>query len=218
MQLVRPGAEHLASYLAALERGWSYDNERGVEVAREELSRIHADAAAFLASMEDREAKGPPVTLPDGSAAKRLPGVRRWLWDGEFCGSIGLRWQPGTTALPTHCLGHVGYAVVPWKQRLGYAKSALRLILPEAKAVGLAYVEITTDPDNIASRRVIEANGGILVEHFIKPQQFEAGPALSHHIHMTAPNPSIPRLGATTPTRLTRRCSEPLASLRSSVR
>jgi predicted acetyltransferase len=137
MQLVRPGPEHLASYIAALERGWSADNERGVEATREELSRIHADAAAFLASMEDREAKGPPVTLPDGSAAKRLPGFRRWLWDGEFCGSIGLRWQPGTTALPPHCLGHIGYAVVPWKQRLGYAKLALRLILPEAKAVGL---------------------------------------------------------------------------------
>ena len=94
MQLVRPGPEHLPSYVAALEGGWSYDNERGVEAAREELSRIQADAAAFLASMEDREAKGPPITLPDGSAAKRLPGFRRWLWDGEFCGSIGLRWQP----------------------------------------------------------------------------------------------------------------------------
>ena len=170
MQLVRPGPEHLASYVAALERGWSADNERGVEAAREELSCIDADAAAFLASMEDREAKGPPVTLPDGSTVKRLPGFRRWLWDGEFCGSIGLRWQPGTTALPPYCLGHIGYAVVPWKQRLGDGKSALRLILPEAKAVGLPYVEITTDPDNIAAQRVIEANGGILVEHFIKPQ------------------------------------------------
>ena len=185
MQLVRPGPEHLASYVAALERGWSADNERGVEAAREELSRIQADAAAFLAGVEDREAKGPPVTLPDGSTAKRLPGVRRWLWDGEFCGSIGLRWQPGTTALPPHCLGHIGYAVVPWKQRLGYAKSALRLILPEAKAVGLSYVEITTDPDNIASRRVIEANGGILVEHFIKPQQFGCKPGLRFRITFT---------------------------------
>src|SRR5438477_150639 len=117
MQLVRPGPEHLASYVAALERGWSADNERGVEAAREELSRIHADAAAFLASMEDRDAKGPPITLPDGSAAKRLPGFRRWLWDGEFCGSIGVRCQPDTTALPPYCLGHIGYAVVPWKQQ-----------------------------------------------------------------------------------------------------
>src|SRR5467141_1570254 len=169
MQLVRPGPKHLASYVAALERGWSADNERGVEAAREELSRIQADAAAFLASMEDREAKGPPITLPDGSAAKRLPGFKRWLWDGEFCGSIGLRWQPGTTALPPHCLGHIGYAVVPWKQRRGYATSALREVLREAKAEGLRFVEITTDPDNVASRRVVEANGGVLVEEFVTP-------------------------------------------------
>ena len=185
MQLVCPGPEHLASYVAALKSGWSADNERGVEAAREELSRIHADAAAFLTSMEDREAKGPPITLPDGSAAKRLPGFRRWLWDGEFCGSIGLRWQPGTTALPPHCLGHIGYAVVPWKQHRGYAKSALRLILPEAKAVGLPYVEITTDPNNIASQRVIAANGGILVEHFIKPPQFGCKPGLRFRITLT---------------------------------
>jgi len=182
MQLVRPGLEHLASYVAALERGWSYDNERGLAATREELSRIHADAAAFLASMEDREAKGPPINLPDGSAAKRLPGFRRWLWDGEFCGSIGLRWQPGTTALPSHCLGHIGYAVVPWKRHLGYAMSALRLILAEARAVGLPYVEITTDPDNVASQRVIEANGGALIEHFIKPEQFGCKPGLRFRI------------------------------------
>ena len=182
MQLVRPGFEHLASYVAALDRGWSADNERGVDAAREELSRIQTDAAAFLTSMEDREAKGPPITLPDGSAAKRLPGFRRWLWDGEFCGSVGLRWQPGYTALPPYCLGHVGYGVVPWKQRLGYVKSALRLILPEAKAVGLPLVEITTDPGNIASQRVIEANGGIIIEHFIKPQQFGCKPGLRFRI------------------------------------
>jgi len=96
-----------------------------------------------------------------------------------------LRWQPGTTALPPYCLGHIGYAVVPWKQRLGYAKSALRLILREAKAVGLPYVEITTDPDNIPSQRVIEANGGILVEHFIKPQQFGSKPGLRFRIMLT---------------------------------
>jgi predicted acetyltransferase len=88
-------------------------------------------------------------------------------------------------ALPPHCLGHIGYAVVPWKQHRGYAKSALRLILSEAKAVGLSYVEITTDPDNIASRRVIEANGGILVEHFIKPQQFGCKPGLRFRITFT---------------------------------
>jgi predicted acetyltransferase len=46
-------------------------------------------------------------------------------------------------------------------------------------------VEITTDPNNIASQHVIEANGGILVEHFIKPQQFGCKPGLRFRITFT---------------------------------
>ena len=184
MELVRPGLEHLASYVAALERGWSADNERGIEAAREELSRIHADAVAFLASMEDREAKGPPITLPDGSTAKRLPGFRRWLWDGEFCGSIGIRWQPGTSELPPHVLGHIGYSVVPWKQGRGYATRALELLLPEAGAEGLEYVDLTTDTDNVPSQRVITANGGVLVERFAYPPQYGDREGLRYRIDL----------------------------------
>jgi predicted acetyltransferase len=45
----------------------------------------------------------------------------------------------------------------------------LREVLGEARAAGIRYVELTTDPDNIPSQRVIEANGGVLVEEFVKP-------------------------------------------------
>ncbi|MBT9500715.1 MAG: GNAT family N-acetyltransferase [Burkholderiaceae bacterium] len=184
MQLVTPSLEHLASYVQTLERGWSADSARAALVAQEELKKIADDAGAFLASQIDREARGEPVTLPDGSQVARLPGLRRWLWDGEFCGVIGLRWQPGTEALPPYCLGHIGYAIVPWKRRLGYATQALSQILPEAQALGLRYVEITTDPDNLASQRVIEANGGVLHERFIKPESFGSSPGLRYRIAM----------------------------------
>ena len=184
MELVWPAAEHLASYVAALERGWSADNERGATATRDELAKIDADPQRFVSSLVDREAKGDPVTLPDGSVVPRLPGYRRWMWDGEFCGSIGFRWQPGTAALPPHCLGHVGYAVVPWKQRKGYATLALRLLLVEAKAAALPFIEITTDPENIASQRVIQANGGVLFERFTKPAQFGSKPGLRYRIAM----------------------------------
>jgi predicted acetyltransferase len=102
----------------------------------------------------------------------RLPGFRRWLWDGEFCGTIGFRWQPGTSALPPHVLGHIGFAVVPWKRGKGYATRALALLLREAGDKGLAFVELTTDLDNAASQRVILANGGQLVERFRKPAAY----------------------------------------------
>ncbi len=183
MQIVKPAATHLPGYVAALNRGYSPDNVRGAVATQEILARIELlDADAFTASLEDREAKGPLVTLPDGTQVKRIPGFHRWMWDGEFCGSISLRWQPGTADLPPHVLGHIGYSVVPWKRRLGYATSALQQLLPEAREVGLPYVELTTDPDNGASQRVIEANGGVLVEHFTKPSQFDSTPGLRYRI------------------------------------
>jgi predicted acetyltransferase len=169
MHLVWPAAEHLPSYAAALQRGWSPDNLRGEAAAREELERIARDPEEFLRSLVDFDAAGPPIALPDGSRVQRLPGYVRWLWDGELCGSIGFRWRRGTEALPPTCLGHIGYAVVPWKRGRGYATQALREILPAARQEGLRFVEIATAPDNVASRRVIESNGGVLVEEFVTP-------------------------------------------------
>ena len=104
------------------------------------------------------------------------------MWDGEFCGVIGFRWQLGTEALPPHCLGHIGYAVVPGKRNLGHATAALALTLPLARAEGLRFVEVTTDPDNLASQRTIEKCGGVLFERFTKPAQFGGTPGLRYRI------------------------------------
>ena len=181
MELVWPSSAFLPGYVAALERGWSADSTRP-EAAKEELCKIAENAEAYLAEQVIREPHGDTVTLPDGSKVPRLPGYRRWLWDGEFCGLIGLRWQSGTHELPPHCLGHIGYAVVPWKRRRGYATATLRQLLPAARAEGLSFVEITTDPENIASQRVIEVNGGVLRERFTKPAQFGSTPGLRYRI------------------------------------
>lgn len=167
-RLIRPDTGALPQYVAALERGWSPSNVRGEALAREHLAAIAADPAAFLRHLHDPEAKDPPVTMPDGTQVPRLPGYTRWIWDGAFCGAIHFRWQPGTAALPSHVLGHVGYAVVPWKRGQGHARRALALLLPEARAVGLPHVDLVTDPENIASQRVILALGGRLVERFRK--------------------------------------------------
>lgn len=183
MCLVWPSREYLSSYVAALQRGWSPDNMRQ-EAGREELARIAANAEAFLASLINKTATGAPVTLPDGSVAPRLPGYSRWMWDGEFCGRIQLRWQPGTEALPPYCLGHIGYSVVPWKQGRGYATRALRDVLHEAADEGLRYVEITTDPDNVPSQRVIERNGGVLFEEFVALEALGGGRKLRYRVQV----------------------------------
>lgn len=180
MRLVIPSLDRLDAYADALRRGWSPDNVRLVEAPREELARIAGNPAAFVAWLDDREATGGPIVLPDGSTVPRLPGYRRWIWEdgreGGFCGSIGFRWQPGTEALPAHCLGHIGYAVPEWRRGRGYATRALALLLPEARKEGLRWVDLTTDPDNLASQKVITRNGGVLVKRFFKEPAY--GPAV----------------------------------------
>src|ERR1041385_2485982 len=183
-QLVWPAAAYLSGYADALRREWSPDNLRPQRAA-EDLARIADDPEAFLAAQVDREATGPAIALPDGSTVPRLPGFVMWMWDGDFCGSIGFRWQPGTTALPPYCLGHVGYSVVPWKRGRGYATRALGLLLPHARAEGLAHIELTTTVDNVASQRVIEANGGTLVGPFQPPAASDREQGLKFRIDLT---------------------------------
>lgn len=181
MKLVWPAEIYLASYVSALRQGWSPDNLRP-EAANEHLARIEQNPALFLAEQVDRDAKGPPIILPDGSTVQRLPGYARWMWDGEFCGSISFRWQPGTAELPPYCLGHVGYSVVPWKRNLGYATRALELLLPDTRHEGLPYVVLVADADNVASQRVIETNGGKLIERFRKSAEYGGAESLRYRI------------------------------------
>lgn len=158
MALVEPSLARLDEYAAALRRGWSPNNVR--DVSGEQLTEIAADPVAFVRQFT---VAGGTVKLGDGREVARLPGPVRWMWDGAFCGAISLRYVPGTEELPAHVLGHIGYAVVPWKRRLGYATQALRQMLPFAAGAGLRHVDLTCDADNLASQKVIEGNGGVLV-------------------------------------------------------
>ncbi len=175
LDLVVPDRAHLAGFVDALNRGWS-PNTMDPEYGRRILTSLEDDADAYLAGLVDRDPQGATIELPDGSRVLRLPQTTRWMWDGEFCGTISVRWQEGTTDLPPTCLGHVGYAVVPWKMRRGYATRALELMLPIARDEGLPFVVVTTDADNKASQRVVLANGGRLTREFDKPAVFGGGP------------------------------------------
>ena len=192
MQLLEPSLDRLPGYLDALERDWSPDNIRGADAAREQIVAIRADPAGFIAGQSDREAKGGPITLLDGSKVPRLPGYHLWMWDDGFCGSIGFRWQPGTPRLPAHVLGHIGYAVVPWKRRLGHATRALGLMRERVRAEGLAYADITADLDNVPSQKVILANGGVALERLRKPESQGGKESLYFRWYTGRPHPIEP--------------------------
>ena len=185
MELRWPSEIELPGYVDALERGWS-PNTIDAGAGLVEFEAIRHDPEAFLASLVDPEGAGPPIPMPDGTFGQRLPGFRKWMWDGEFCGSIGFRWQPGTEQLPPYVLGHVGYSVVPWKRRLGYATAAVRAIMSDAAREGLRWIEITCDVDNLASQGVIVGAGGTFVERFTYPGEYVKGDGFRYRVAITS--------------------------------
>ncbi|QND13637.1 GNAT family N-acetyltransferase [Rhizobium leguminosarum bv. trifolii] len=156
--LLPPDLKNLSGFRSALAAGWSPDPRRAGDETyfRGELQRLRRDRAKFLDDL-----------IPDGrrcAGSGPPPLITRlfWIWDGEFCGSISLRFQASGEELPPEVSGHVGYSVVPWKQRNGHATTALSLLLAVAAKEGLDRLVILCNEDNDASRRVIERNGGEL--------------------------------------------------------
>lgn len=191
-RLREPTLALLPTYADALRRGWTPDNVRGETANQEALARIAEDPAAFVALADNRAGGGPPVTLPDGSQVARLPSLQRWIWDAAddsptgFVGLINLRWNHGHAPLPPHVLGHVGYSLVPWQRRRGHATRALGLLLPLARSLGMDHVELTTDPDNVASQKVITAQRGVLLGRFSKGAAYGHADGLRFRIDLGA--------------------------------
>lgn len=99
--------------------------------------------------------------LPDGHVANSL-----FVGDvgGVVVGRLSLRHSLNDALLTVG--GHVGYGVLPAHRRLGYGTAMLRASLPVAGELGLTRVLVTCDEDNIASRKIIEACGGIYEDSY----------------------------------------------------
>ncbi len=57
--------------------------------------------------------------------------------------------------------GTIGYDIRPTARDRGHGRAMLRAALPHAVGLGFDPVLVTCDADNVPSRKVIEANGGV---------------------------------------------------------
>lgn len=110
-----------------------------------------AGYVAWLLERSEEDAPRPEGWVPDST----------WWWtEGEhYLGSVNVRHR-----LTDHLRrvgGHIGYMVRPSARRRGHATAMLAAVLPHAHALGVDPALLTCDVDNVASRRVIEANGGV---------------------------------------------------------
>ena len=155
-ELVRPSVRHARSYVAALREGF----RRGAQelMSERRIRQIEEDFARYTAMITDQSGR---IRLPSGQMVSKVPFSVFWLVEGdEFIGEASIRHE-----LTAHLLkegGHVGYGIRPSRQRQGYGRLILALALEECRRLGIGRVLVTCLDDNVASARVIEANGGAL--------------------------------------------------------
>ena len=90
-----------------------------------------------------------------------VPVTELWYVDGScYIGTVMIRHE--LTPRLRRDGGHIGYHVVPGQRRRGHATAMLAAACAWCRDLGLARVLVTTAADNVASRRVIEANAGVL--------------------------------------------------------
>ncbi|GAA1661648.1 GNAT family N-acetyltransferase [Fodinicola feengrottensis] len=161
-ELIAPSVRVHTSFLAAMAefqaegRGGPGDHSSVGREIREYGPRwadpaVFADFAASLRAEADVS-----IPVPEGW----VHSTTLWYVGGdEYLGRVALRHH--LTPQLTEVGGHVGYDVRPSARRRGYATEMTRQVLAIAAGLGIERALITCDADNVASRRVIEANGGV---------------------------------------------------------
>lgn len=95
-----------------------------------------------------------------------VPTSTYFLMEGEdILGMVDIRHRLNSYFLMYG--GHIGYSIRRSKRGKGYGSLALRLALEKCKDMGMKRVLLTCSDWNIASRKIILKNGGVL-ENILK--------------------------------------------------
>lgn len=79
---------------------------------------------------------------------------------GIFVGAVNIRHKLNQALLLNG--GHIGDGIRPSERRKGFGTEMIRLALEECRKLGIDKVLMVCDKENVASRKTILANGGVL--------------------------------------------------------
>src|SRR5215218_9788831 len=141
--------------IAASVRASAYGHDRDQHGAYVGVGEIgDAQLAAWVAELIADTREGSP--RPEGF----VPSTHLWWTERQtYLGRLQIRHR--LTSFLRESGGHIGYYVVPTARRRGHATKMLSAALPVAAALGIECALLTCDVDNSASRKTIEANGGL---------------------------------------------------------
>lgn len=103
------------------------------------------------------------IEMSDGLnlAPQHVPQTTYWLYVNGYPVGYGKLRHYLNENLKKHG-GHIGYVVRPSYRGKGYGKLMLTKLLKEATSLGIQDVLLTCNEDNVASRKIIENNNGVL--------------------------------------------------------
>jgi predicted acetyltransferase len=157
--LITPDTRLKASFLAAMaefaDEGRTGDRS-GIGSDLERWTGRWESEEGFAEYVAEKVAERERVEDPDWVLCTNL-----WWADGdEYIGRMSIRHELNDWLAEVG--GHIGYDVRRSRRREGHATAMLAAALVIARDLGMERVLLTCDDDNIASRRVIERNGGVL--------------------------------------------------------
>jgi predicted acetyltransferase len=155
-KIVEPSLQYKESYLSALKEY----HKTGIYLDQNE-EEIRNNFPDFIERLKH---KSLDTNMQEGHIVEKL----YWIIDDqeEYSGKVSLAYKFDKSFPETN--GSVGYNIVPSKREKGYGEKALELVLLEAHFLGIKKIFLVCSSTNIASRKIIEKNAGIL-------QKAEAG-------------------------------------------
>ncbi|MBR5948810.1 MAG: GNAT family N-acetyltransferase [Clostridia bacterium] len=160
IKLIVPCEEYLSSYMDA------YD----------EYAHNHVSTYSFTdASSCDIFAKFDDYRNERNLKPGRVGADYYWLVDDEkehFIGEVTIRHALNDALMQSG--GHIGYGIRYSEWNHGYGTVMLALALKKAEELGIPTVQITCNDDNLASARVMEKNGFVLIDKVFVSEDGEA--------------------------------------------